>query len=330
MLIDQARIHVKAGTGGNGCRSFYRDRHIQKGKPDGGDGGNGGNVAFTVDKNIHTLLDFQYRRHFKAGRGGHGSSNHQTGKSGNDLVIRIPPGTIITDAASGLVLRDLLAAGEEVVVAVGGKGGKGNCKNRDETPGDAGEEKELVLELKIIADVGIIGYPNVGKSTFISRISRAKSKIAGYPFTTKEPVLGIVQMYDGDLAFADMPGLIEGAHRGRGLGDAFLRHIERTKILLHMIDMAGIEGRDAYDDYLSINKELALYGRGLEKKPQIIACNKMDLPESAERLAVFKTRIDRPVFPVSAITGDGVRELLNETWSIASGLRQDENEEIRT
>ena len=317
MLIDQAKIHVKAGDGGNGCTSFYRDKFVRKGKPTGGNGGDGGNIIFKVDKNTRTLLDFQYNRHFKALRGGHGGSNNKTGRSGEDLYIKVPPGTILKDAATDLVLRDLTPDGEEVIVAVGGSGGKGNTKKRDATPGEDGEAKELALELKLIADVGIIGYPNVGKSTLISRISSAKSKIANYPFTTKAPILGIVRMHDGALAFADMPGLIEGAHKGRGLGDEFLRHIERTRILVHMVDIAQVEVRDAYSDYVTISNELSLYGRHVSEKPQVIACNKMDLPRAKENLDAFRKKIDKKIFPVSAVTGVGVKELLDEIWNLA-------------
>jgi len=318
MLIDRAKIHVKAGNGGDGCTSFYRDIFVRKGKPNGGPGGRGGNIIFGVDKNIHTLLDFQHKRHFKGARGAHGSSNNKKGRSGGDLHVGVPPGTIIEDASTGFLLRDLTGDTEEVIIAVGGAGGKGNSKDRDATGGDPGEEKDLVLELKLIADVGIIGYPNVGKSTLISRISRAKSKIAGYHFTTKAPVLGIVRMEDGDLVFADMPGLIENAHKGRGLGDEFLRHIERTGMLLHMVDIAEVEERSAYKDYLSINKELSLYGRHLAEKPQVLACNKMDLPGAKENLEAFKKKINKRVFPISASTGEGVKELLEEVFRIGA------------
>lgn len=316
MRIDQAKIHVKAGDGGAGCTSFYRDRAVQKGPPNGGFGGNGGNIIVRVDKSVRTLLDFQYQQHFKGGSGSHGSSNNKKGKTASDFYIRVPPGTILKDAKTGLILRDLTHDGEEVIVARAGKGGRGNSKNKAATPGEKGEERELFLELKLIADVGIIGYPNVGKSTLISRISSAKSKIANYPFTTKRPILGIVRMYEGDVTFADMPGLIEGAHKGRGLGDEFLRHIERTKILLHMVDIAEVEGRGAYEDYLRINRELSLYGRHVEEKPQIIACNKMDLPGTKERLEAFNGKIKRKVFPISAVRGDGVKDLLQEIWQV--------------
>ena len=316
MFIDQARIHVQAGSGGDGCTSFYRDRSVRKGKATGGDGGSGGTIIFRADKNIQTLLDFQYKRHFKAGRGGHGGSNNKNGKRGEDLCIRVPVGTVLKDVHTGLSLRDFILAEEEAVVAKGGAGGRGNNKREDGTPGEHGEEKELILELKLIADVGIVGFPNVGKSTLISRVSRAKSKIAGYPFTTKEPVLGIVDLGDEHIVFADMPGLIENAHAGRGLGDRFLRHIERTKMLIHMVDMAGREGQDAFKDYVAIKKELKLYGKHVEKKPEIVACNKMDLPESRKNLKAFESKIERKVFPISAATGEGVDKLLKEVGSV--------------
>ena len=322
MLIDQAKIYVKAGDGGNGCTSFYRDRLVRKGRPNGGDGGDGGDIIFRVDKNTRTLLDFQYKRHFKASGGSHGSSNNKKGKSGKDLYIRVPPGTIIKDMATGLTLRDLLNADEEVHVAVGGGGGSGNSSRRLATAGEKGEDKKLGLELKLIADVGIIGYPNVGKSTLISRISRAKSKVANYPFTTKAPILGTVRTYGGDLTFADMPGLIEDAHKGRGLGDEFLRHIERTKILLHIVDIAQGEGRDAFGDYESINRELRLYARHLAEKTQVIGCNKMDLPQARGNLDKFRKKTDEKVFPISAITGEGIKELLGE---ISNAIQENRN-----
>ncbi len=316
MLIDQARIHVIAGDGGKGCTSFYRDRAVRKGKANGGPGGDGGNVIFRADKNTRTLLDFKFNQYFKAGRGGHGSSNHKKGKRGEELVILIPPGTILKDSSTGLVLRDVVASGESVIVARGGEGGKGNSRDREGTDGSPGEEKDISLELKLIADVGIIGFPNAGKSTFISKVSKARSKIANYPFTTKEPILGVVETDDEAFVFADMPGLIEGAHSGRGLGDEFLRHIERTKVLLHMVDISATEGRDAFSDHEKINRELELYGRKLSRKPQIIACNKMDVSGAPEKFEKFSERIKKKVFPISAATGEGVDELLNEIFSV--------------
>ena len=324
MLIDRSKIHIKAGDGGKGCESYYRDRAVRKGKPTGGDGGDGGSIIFKVNKNIHTLLDFRYNKHFKGERGAHGGSNNKTGKNGKDFVIGVPPGTILKDSQTGLVLRDLVIEGEEVVVARGGHGGRGNSRKRSALPGGEGEEKDVLLELKLIADIGIIGCPNAGKSTLISRISSAKSKIAGYPFTTKEPILGMVRMHSGDLVFADMPGLIEGAHSGRGLGDEFLRHIERTKILLHVIDIAEFDQKDAYESYQSIQKELKLYGKGVAQKPQILACNKIDLPEAKRKLEIFREKVDNKVFPISAVTGAGIKELLDETWKVLQENRGSE------
>jgi len=318
MFIDRAKIHVKAGDGGDGCTSFYRSRSVRKGKPDGGPGGQGGDVIFTVDKNMQTLLDFHYNRHFKAERGGHGSSNNKKGKAGEDCCIRVPAGTILKDAQTGLLLRDLVGAGDRVTVAQGGAGGRGNNKREDSTPGGKGEEKEIILELKLIADVGLIGYPNAGKSTLISGVSRAKSKIANYPFTTKEPILGIVEINDEAVAFADMPGLIENAHAGRGLGDEFLRHIERTRVLVHVVDIAARERKDPAGDYESIRRELGLYGRRVEKKPEIIACNKMDLPEAKEHLKAFEKKIRKKIFPISALKGEGIKELLAEVRRVLS------------
>jgi len=316
MLIDKAKIYVKAGDGGNGCTSFFRDRTVSRGKPTGGDGGAGGNIIFKVDKNVHTLLDFQYNRHFKAARGTHGGSNNKTGKEGQDLYIKVPQGTIIKDIVTGAILRDLTVPSEEVIVVRSGEGGKGNTKRRLATPGKKGEERELLLELKIIADVGIIGFPNAGKSTFISRVSGAKSKIADYPFTTKAPVLGMVKMPDGDLALCDMPGLIEGAHKGRGLGDEFLRHIERTKILMHIVDISEVGNRRADTDYNAIQKELELYGKNVIKKPQVLVCNKMDLPQAEEKLKIFRQKVNKKIFPISAATGFGTKEVLMEVWRL--------------
>ncbi len=316
MLIDKAKIYVKAGSGGNGCTSFFRDRTVSRGKPTGGAGGAGGNIIFKVDKNVHTLLDFQYNRHFKATRGTHGGSNNKTGKEGQDLYIKVPQGTIIKDIVTGAILRDLTVPSEEVIVVRGGEGGKGNSKHRESTPGKKGEERELLLELKIIADVGIIGFPNAGKSTFISRVSGAKSKIADYPFTTKAPVLGMVKMPDGDLALCDMPGLIEGAHKGRGLGDEFLRHIERTKILMHIVDISEVGNRRADTDYNAIQKELELYGKNVIEKPQVLVCNKMDLPQAEEKLKIFREKVNKKIFPISAATGFGTKEVLMEVWRL--------------
>ncbi|NQT21945.1 MAG: GTPase ObgE [Candidatus Omnitrophica bacterium] len=319
MFIDQAKICIKAGSGGNGCNSFFRDNRVKRGKPDGGDGGNGGDVIIKAAKGVQTLLDFQYKRHFKAQRGIHGSSNNRNGKRGELLEILVPFGTVVKDAATGLVLRDLANDETPVIIAKGGKGGKGNSRQREATSGDPGEEKEIALELKLIADIGIIGYPNAGKSTFISKISSAKSKVADYPFTTKRPILGIVRHFgDRVLTFCDMPGLIQGAHEGRGLGDRFLRHIERTRLLLHMVDVSMLERTDPYGDFLSINKELGLYGGKLSEKKKIIAINKIDLPDSKKGIELIKEKVKERVFPISALTGEGIKELLDHIFKVAA------------
>ena len=316
MFVDQAKILIKAGDGGNGCNSMYRDRYHRYGRPDGGEGGKGGDVVFEADANIHTLLDFQYRQHFTAQSGGHGSSNHKKGRYGEDLLIKIPPGTIIKDAGNGLVLRELIGRVDRVIIAKGGHGGRGNSKHLQAMPGLPGDEKLVVLELKLIADVGIVGYPNAGKSTLISRISSARPRIADYPFTTKEPVLGVVKINkEASLVVAEIPGLIEGAHLGKGLGDRFLRHIERTKVLIHLVDISAYEGRDPYKDYINLNKELRLYSKELIKKEQFIALNKSDLESAAGNIKKFKKHIrGKKIFPISAVTGAGVKELLSAAY----------------
>ncbi len=312
MFIDEARIYVKAGDGGDGCNSLYRDRVNRIGTPDGGPGGDGGDVIFEADANIHTLLDFQYRQHFKAEPGLNGSSNHKKGRRGKDLRIKVPAGTVIRDAKDGLLLRDLASVGEGVIIAQGGAGGRGNSRGREALKGAIGEEKTVTLELKLIADVGIIGYPNAGKSTLISKISGARPRIASYPFTTKEPVLGMVKIYDDfSVLVADIPGLMEGAHEGRGLGHKFLRHVERTKILIHLIDIAAIDCRDPYSDYKTLNKELKEYSSQLAKKPQIIVLNKMDCPQAKENLKAFKKKMKgKKWLEISALTGNGIKELV--------------------
>jgi len=324
MFVDEAKIYVKAGGGGDGCNSLYKDKWDRYGRPDGGVGGKGGDVIFEVSLHVQTLLDFHYRQHFESDRGSHGSSNHKKGRSGQDLNVPVPAGTIVKDASTGLVIRELLKPGERVVIARGGPGGKGNSRGRESESGHPGEEKTVLLELKLIADVGIIGHPNAGKSTLISRISYAHPKIASYPFTTKGPVLGVVKIAD-DASFvaAEIPGIIEGAHEGRGLGDKFLRHVERTKVLIHIIDAAATEGRDPYKDYVMLNKELKLYSKELAKKTQVIALNKADVPEAAGHIKAFKRRCKRPgVFPISAVTGEGVKELMRAVYKHVEKLKK--------
>ncbi|MEC1430729.1 GTPase ObgE [Bacillus subtilis] len=323
MFVDQVKVYVKGGDGGNGMVAFRREKYVPKGGPAGGDGGKGGDVVFEVDEGLRTLMDFRYKKHFKAIRGEHGMSKNQHGRNADDMVIKVPPGTVVTDDDTKQVIADLTEHGQRAVIARGGRGGRGN--SRFATPanpapqlsenGEPGKERYIVLELKVLADVGLVGFPSVGKSTLLSVVSSAKPKIADYHFTTLVPNLGMVETDDGrSFVMADLPGLIEGAHQGVGLGHQFLRHIERTRVIVHVIDMSGLEGRDPYEDYLSINQELSEYNLRLTERPQIIVANKMDMPEAAENLEAFKEKLtdDYPVFPISAVTREGLRELLFE------------------
>ena len=311
MFIDGAKINIRAGSGGKGCSSLHRDKYQRAGIPDGGDGGKGADIIICADRNLLTLLDFQHHRHFFGSHGAHGSSNHKKGKGSEDIIIRVPLGTTIKDFASGSILRDLDVDGEEVIVARGGQGGIGNWHRQEATLGQAGEEKIIVLDLKLLADVGVVGFPNAGKSTLISAISNAHPKIAAYPFTTTGPILGVAQGRHRKFVIADIPGLIPGASAGRGLGDQFLKHIERTKILIHLIDMAGFEGRDPVEDYKNINLELKNYSQMVFKKRQIICANKMDLAGAENNLQRFKKLIKRIVYPISALNQQGLKELVD-------------------
>ncbi len=316
MFVDEAIIHCVAGRGGKGCHSFDRSRpgHF---RAHGGDGGNGGSVILEARQNIQTLLDFQMNRYFIADRGTNGSSSFKTGASAPDMIVGVPLGTEVYDHQTGEFLKDLILAGDRVTVCRGGDGGKGNDKKNDATEGVPGEEKDIHLRLKLIADVGLVGFPNAGKSTLISRLSNAKSKSAAYPFTTKNPILGVVKFDDGEArVLADIPGIIEGAHEGRGLGLDFLKHVERTRSLLHVIDFASVDGRDPVSDYKQINEELASYSETLAKKPQIIVANKMDLPEAKTALTKFKRKVKKEIFPVSAATGEGLEALLKRMRSL--------------
>ncbi|AEP91785.1 GTPase ObgE [Bacillus subtilis] len=323
MFVDQVKVYVKGGDGGNGMVAFRREKYVPKGGPAGGDGGKGGDVVFEVDEGLRTLMDFRYKKHFKAIRGEHGMSKNQHGRNADDMVIKVPPGTVVTDDDTKQVIADLTEHGQRAVIARGGRGGRGN--SRFATPanpapqlsenGEPGKERYIVLELKVLADVGLVGFPSVGKSTLLSVVSSAKPKIADYHFTTLVPNLGMVETDDGrSFVMADLPGLIEGAHQGVGLGHQFLRHIERTRVIVHVIDMSGLEGRDPYDDYVTINQELSEYNLRLTERPQIIVANKMDMPQAAENLEAFKEKLtdDYPVFPISAVTREGLRELLFE------------------
>ncbi|GIN38646.1 GTPase ObgE [Heyndrickxia oleronia] len=321
MFVDQVKIYVKGGDGGNGMVAFRREKYVPKGGPAGGDGGKGANVVFVVEEGLRTLMDFRYQRHFKANRGEHGMSKGQHGRGAEDMIVKVPPGTVVKDDDTNEIIADLTEHGQRAIVARGGRGGRGNI--RFATPanpapeisenGEPGQERYIVLELKVLADVGLVGFPSVGKSTLLSIVSAAKPKIAEYHFTTIVPNLGVVETGDGrSFVMADLPGLIEGAHQGVGLGHQFLRHIERTRVIVHVIDMSGLEGRDPYQDYLTINQELKEYNLRLMERPMIIVANKMDMPDAEENLAKFKEQMkeDYPIFPISAITQNGLRDLL--------------------
>lgn len=322
MFIDTAKIFVKSGDGGNGAISFRREKYVPKGGPDGGDAGKGGDIVLVVDHNLRTLMDFRYKKKYTAKRGEDGGTNNCHGKDGEDLKINVPPGTTVKDAEGKVVLADLTEEGQSAVIAKGGRGGKGNSRFALPTrqapnfaePGQKGEERWVVLELKLLADAGLIGFPSVGKSTILSMVSAARPKIADYHFTTLIPNLGVVEIPGAkSFVLADIPGLIEGAHSGAGLGHDFLRHVERTKLLIHVVDIASVEGRNPIEDFDKINEELELYNPELSNKMQVVAANKMDLPGADENLKVFKEEMEKrniKVFEVSAATNKGLRELM--------------------
>lgn len=338
MFVDVAKIFVKSGNGGNGAISFRREKYVPNGGPEGGDGGDGGDVIFVVDNNMRTLLDFKYKRKHEAERGQDGGQTNMYGKSGKDLIIKVPAGTVIREAESNRLIADLKEEGQSFVVCKGGRGGRGNAKFATATrqapkfaePGMPGEERWIKLELKLLADVGLVGFPNVGKSTILSMVTGAKPKIANYHFTTLKPNLGVVEVPGGNsFVLADIPGLIEGAHEGTGLGIDFLRHVERTKLLIHVIDVSGIEGRDAIDDFNKINDELKLYNEKLSRKPQIVAANKVDIPGADENFEVLKEEMDKrgiKVFKISAATNQGLRELMLYAGSILDTIEVEEDE----
>jgi len=330
MFIDQAEISVKAGDGGNGCVSFRREKYIPRGGPDGGDGGAGGSVLICADDSLTTLLDLTSQYHWNAQRGSDGRSKNMTGKKGEDLIIKVPTGTIIYDLEHNLVIKDLTGAGETVCVAQGGMGGKGNkhfASATNQTPrvakkGKEGQERRLRLELKLIADIGLVGLPNAGKSTLLSRVSAARPKIAAYPFTTLQPHLGIVELTDyRRLVIADIPGLIEGSHTGMGLGHEFLRHIERTRILVHMVDIASEGDSDAVQNYHAIRRELSEYSPQLAEKSEIVVASKMDLDPEGEKLQQFQQKLNKEVLAVSSATGKGLKELTERCWNEVQKVR---------
>ena len=337
MFYDQATIIVTGGNGGNGAMHMRREKYEPRGGPDGGDGGRGGSVYVEADAGLNTLLPFRFKRQFKADHGGPGGEKKQHGRAGRDLTVKVPPGTLVRDSRTGEVLADVVEPGRRVLVGRGGKGGLGNvhfATSTQQTPefaqkGEPGEERELELELRVIADVGLVGFPNAGKSSLLTAISAARPKIADYPFTTLEPNLGVVGIDDESFVVADIPGLIEGAHRGAGLGDRFLRHLERTRLLVHVLDAAGVEGRDPLTDFRTINDELTQYSPTLAVLPQLVAANKMDLPAAREGWQALRDEMQRmgvETFPVSAATREGLAPLLRAVARRLAELRRDDAE----
>jgi len=337
MFIDRVKIRVRAGKGGNGCISFRREKHVPRGGPDGGDGGKGGNVVAQMDDHLNTLVSQYYTQHYEAENGGHGGGNNRHGKNGSDVIIRVPPGTIIRDFDTDEVLTDITPFDQTAILARAGIGGRGNARFKSSTnqaprvaeKGEPGEKKMLELELRLISDVGLVGYPNAGKSSILARVSAAKPKIAGYPFTTLSPILGVVRIDDEkNFVLADIPGLIEGAHSGIGLGGEFLRHISRTRVLIHVVDVASVDGRDPVEDFQKINEELLLYDDKLAELPQVVAANKMDLPPSKSGLQKLQQHLaaDEEIIPVSAATGEGLTQLLYSAHQLLEDAIRSEEE----
>ena len=337
MFVDYVKIHVRAGDGGDGSVSFRREKYIPNGGPDGGDGGDGGSILFEASEDLHTLMDFRFKKKFIAERGEDGKGQKRFGRRGQDLIIKVPVGTVIRDEETGLVIADLNTKGEKRIIARGGRGGKGNVHFATATrqapkfarQGQKGQERSLILELKSIADVSLVGFPNVGKSTILSILSAARPKIADYHFTTLKPSLGVVRVReDASFVMADIPGIIEGAHEGVGLGLKFLRHIERTRLLLHVIDVSGLEGRDPIEDFESIRGELQKYSEKLVDKPQLIAANKMDIPGAEDNIERLKAQLEPQgykVFPVSAAQNKGFKPLLDEIIRMLSQIPEPES-----
>lgn len=319
MFIDEATIKVIAGNGGDGCTAFRREKFVPMGGPYGGNGGSGSDIIFKVDTGLHTLIDLRYMKVVKGKKGENGSGKNMDGKNAQDIIIKVPQGTVVADSDTNFIIADLKDKDSEVIVAKGGRGGRGNTAFKTQSNpapnfsenGEPGEEKILKVELKLLADVGLVGLPSVGKSTILSKVTKAKPKIADYHFTTLTPNLGVVKTKDNrSFVMADLPGLIEGASEGVGLGDKFLRHIERTKVIAHVIDMSGLEGRDPYDDYLTINKELEKFSSKLIKKPMIVIANKMDVPSASKNLEEFKKKVKCEIYPIKAISNEGLDDVL--------------------
>lgn len=336
MFVDQVKIFLKSGDGGNGLVAYRREKYVPMGGPAGGDGGDGASIIFEVDEGLRTLLDFRYQRHFKAKRGENGMNSNMHGKNSEPLILKVPPGTVIKKVEDDETVADLTTHGQQAVVARGGRGGRGNSRfasSRNPAPdfsenGEPGEEFEVTLELKLMADVGLVGFPSVGKSTILNNVSRAKPKIGAYHFTTISPNLGVVQSGDGrSFVMADLPGLIEGAAEGSGLGHQFLRHVERTKVIVHVVDISESEGRDAVDDYHTIRQELGEYNPALLERPEVIVLNKTDLLEDTEVIDLFKQEIgeDKEIFAVSAATSDNLQPLL---YKVADILDAGDEEEV--
>lgn len=340
MFVDYAKIIIKSGDGGNGAATFRREKYVAAGGPDGGDGGRGGDVYFEVDPNANTLIDFRFTKKFKAENGQNGSGGHKFGKSGQDIIVKVPVGTIVKDAETGKVIVDMSKEGQKELILKGGRGGKGNSHFATSTrqaprfaiDGEPGKEKEVILELKLLADVGLVGFPNVGKSTILSRVTKATPKIADYHFTTIDPNLGVVKTEHGDsFVLADIPGIIEGASEGVGLGIQFLRHVERTRLLLHVLDVAGTEGRNPVDDFNKINEELKKYSEKLAARKQIIVANKIDSMQDDENyksLEKLAKENDMEIYKISAVTGEGLNDLFNHVAKIIKTLPKEEIVEI--
>ena len=336
MFTDYTKIIIKSGDGGNGAATFRREKYVAAGGPDGGDGGKGGDIYFTVDKDKNTLIDFRYNKRYKAGNGQNGSGNHCNGKYGEDLYVKVPIGTVVKDAETGKVIADLSKPNQTELILKGGRGGRGNSHFATPTrqaprfseDGDKGEEKEVILELKLLADVGLLGYPNVGKSTFLSKVTEARPKIANYHFTTLEPNLGVVKTKSGDgFVIADIPGIIEGASEGVGLGLQFLRHVERTRLLLHFIDVSGGEGRDPVEDYEKINKELKKYSEKLSKRKQIIVATKIDVMQdetNLKKLEELAKKEKLEIYKISSVTGEGIEKLIDHVTEVLKTLPKEE------